>query len=716
MKYKYVAQVDSKDCGIAALSMVMKYYGTNVPLVEIRNLAKTDINGTSALGIIKAAEQFNFETNVIKAKENFLEENEFTEPFIVHVLKNNQMLHYYVVYKITSKYILIADPDSDVGITKIKRGKFYKEWTGIVIFACPNEDYEPVDLRESSLKKIVPIILKQANYIGVIIGTSLIVLCINIISTLFLQRIIDVYIPNQSIDTISIVSIGLIFIYIFQQIFKFIQSLSMINLGKYLTTTVLTSFVGHVFKLPINFFSSRRTGEIVSRFNDANTIVDAISSTVFTIFLDITMIAIVSIVLLVQNFKLFVLVIAAVPIYIIIVAFFFKPLKKINTDTMQSNAVMSSSIIEDLNGISTIKSLKVEDMRLGKLNNEIKDYLNKSFKNNQISVLQDTLKTGVSLILNASILWRASSLIINGQATLGQVVMFTLLISYFLTPLENIINLQPKLQSAQVAFNRLNEVLLVEKEDFSSNHEEKLNLIGDIRISNVSYSYGLNKMVLKDISITFKSNCISCIVGRSGSGKSTLAKLLVRFYEKSSGEIIINEKYIEDISLLHLRTCINYLPQEPYIFSGTVRDNLLLGVENVNEEKLIEVLNMLDLMDEINAMPLGLQTSLSSENITISGGQKQRIALARSLLTDSPVLILDEATSNIDVLLEKEIIKSLSELPDKTIIFIAHRLDIVKNSDYVIVLKDGKIEEQGEYKELINKKGYFNFLMNLDIS
>lgn len=715
MKYKYVAQVDNKDCGIAALSMIMKKYNTNISLSKLRQLAHTDLNGTTVLGLTKAAEYFKFETKVINANENFLEDNTFEAPFIVHVVKNEILAHYYVIYEITKNHILVADPDSDVGIFKMKKEDFYEQWTGIAMFIFPSLEYTPISLKENSFKKFFPLILEKKKLVVITFIAAIIVLIIQIASTFYLQKIIDVYIPQKMNGTITIISLGMIIIYIYQQIFSFIQINSINQLSQSLTSDIVLTYIKHVLKLPMSFFSTRRTGEIISRFTDVSSIVDAISSVIISIFLDMSMIIIVSFFLLRQNMLLFCLILLSIPVYAIIIISFFRPFKKLSTDAMQANSIMSSSIIEDLNGISTIKSLGVEDERFSKIESEFGDYLNKEFKNIQTRYVQMALKTVTNLILNVVVLWTGSYLVITGKVTLGQVITFSLLISYFLTPLENIINLQPKLQAAKVAYNRLNEVYLVNGEEINKKKSYTNNLLGDIQINKLSYSYGLNDEILSDITLQIKMNSVTCLVGPSGSGKTTLAKLLVKFYDAPQGEILLNGFSLKDIDIGTLRQFINYLPQDPYIFDGTILDNLLIGAkEKIEEDELWAVLDIVEIKDEIKKMPLGLQTSLSVENTTISGGQKQRIALARTLLTDSKVLVLDEVTSQLDLLLERKIVNNLVNIQHKTIIFIAHRLEVAKKSDKIIALSEGKVIEQGEYKELIDRKGFFYSLIHAE--
>lgn len=403
----------------------------------------------------------------------------------------------------------------------------------------------------------------------------------------------------------------------------------------------------------------------------------------------------------------------AIPIYIIIIFSFMKFFEKMNNEVMQANSMVSSAIIEDINGIETIKSLTSEEVRYQKIDGEFVDYLDKSFRLNKFSIIQSSLKQGAHLILNVSILWLGAQLVMNNHISIGQLITFNTLLSYFTNPLENIINLQTKLQSARVANNRLNEVYLVESE-FAKNQPitNTSALAGDLSFDNVSYKYGFGRDTLSDIQLTIKEGSKVSLVGISGSGKTTLAKLIVNFYEPYQGEVRINGHNLKTIDKKILRQYINYLPQQPYIFSGSILENLTLGAnETINQSDIIQACEIAEIRSDIEQMPMGYQTELS-DGAGLSGGQKQRIALARALLTKSPVLILDEATSGLDVLTEKKVIDNLMAMKEKTIIFVAHRLSISERTDQVIVLDRGKIIEIGSHKDLMEQGGFYQHLFN----
>ena len=652
-RYAYVAQMDMRDCGVAALASIAKHYGSDFSLAHLRELAKTTKEGTTALGITEAAKKMGFETKAIKANMELFDMTDIPYPFIVHVNKERKLQHFYVVYKAKKDYLIIGDPDPSVKVTKMSKERFKQEWTGVAIFLAPAPSYKPHKDKKNGLLSFLPLIIKQKTLITYIVLASLLVTLVNIVGSYYLQGILDVYIPNNMKSTLGIISLGLVITYILQQLMAFSQSYLLRVLSQRLTIDVILSYIRHIFTLPMSFFATRRTGEITSRFTDANSIIDALASTILSLFLDVSIVFIVGSVLVLQNIQLFLLTLVALPIYTVIIFAFLKPFEKMNHDVMQSNAMVSSAIIEDINGIETIKSLTSEELRYQKIDSEFVDYLDKSFKLSIYENVQTSLKHGAQLILNVAILWFGASLVMDSKISIGQLITYNTLLSYFTNPIENIINLQTKLQSAKVANKRLNEVYLVASE-FEGTTSMTSKLSGNITFHDVSYRYGFGTYTLSDLNLTIKQGEKVSLVGISGSGKTTLAKMIVNFYEPNQGNIRLGNMDLKMIDKKQLRQYINYLPQQSYIFSGSILDNLTLGASpDITQEDILMACQIAEIRADIEAMPLGYQTELS-DGAGLSGGQKQRLALARALLTQAPILILDEATSGLDVLTRSE--------------------------------------------------------------
>lgn len=712
-RFDYISQLEEKDCGVSALAMILKQYGSDVSLASIRERCQTSLTGTTALGLVKAAESFNMDVRPIKADLTLFDMKDLPLPFIAHVEKNGQYLHYYVVYHVTKNKIMIADPDPTVGKTTMTLQDFSNEWTGVALFMSPSPEYKPVKENKSSIQSFLPIIGRQKPLIVNIIAASLLITLISIAGSYYMQLVIDAYVPNGQANTLTIVSLGLIATYILQQVLGFTRTYLLTVMGQRLSIEVILSYIRHLFELPVNFFATRRTGEIVTRFNDANAIIDAMANTILSLFLDLGITIIVGSVLAVQNIQLFLLSLISFPVYFLIVYTFMKPFEHLNQEQMASNATLSSSIIEDINGIETIKSLTSEKSSYQKIDREFVDYLKKSFAHQKSEAIQNSIKQATQLIINVLVLWFGAKLVISNQLSVGQLVTYNALLGYFTEPFQNIINLQTKIQTATVANRRLNEVYLVDSE-FKANESQELQKDNsyDLKIDKVSYQYGYQKPILIDFSLKIAFGEKIALVGVSGSGKSTLAKLLVNFMSPSSGNIQIGSQDITHVHRQNLRRHVTYLPQNPYIFTGSILDNLTLGApDGTTQEDILNAVTLADIKNDIESMPQNYQTEISEDG-GMSGGQKQRIALARALLSQSPILILDESTSNLDVLTEKKIINNLLTIKNKTIIFIAHRLTIAEKAQRVILLESGAIAEDGTHNELLTHHAQYYHLVN----
>lgn len=642
----YVAQVDEMDCGVAALAMILKNYGSTTSLAYLRNIAKTSLEGTTALGLVKTAEKLGFETKAIQADMSLFEVQDLPLPFIVHVTKNGDLQHFYVVVKTSKTHVVIADPDPTVAVISMSKERFESEWSGVALFFAPKSEYKPVKQDKGSLWGFIPSLLKQRRLVINIVLAAVLITIISICGSYFLQAVIDTYIPNNMHSTLAVVAIGLIVFYTFQAIFTYAQNFLLAVLGQRLSIEIILGYIRHVFELPMSFFATRRTGEIVSRFTDASKIIDALASTIVSLFLDVSIVIIMGAILVIQNMTLFWITLLSLPIYAVVILAFNKSFERLNQKEMESNAILSSAIIEDLHGIETVKALNGETERYQKIDSEFVDYLRKSLAYLKADTLQQALKLFIQLVLEVVVLWVGANLVIHNQLSVGELMTYNALLAYFVNPLQNIINLQTKLQSAKVANNRLNEVYLVASEFEASrpiHNESQLN--GDIKLQGVSYRYGYGENVLDDVNLTIRQHDKVAIVGMSGSGKSTLVKLLIDFYQPNSGDVILNGFNVKNIDKHTLRTHINYIPQEPYIFSATIEENLRLGNRSGITEKDIAKACQLALIDtDINKMAMQYQTKLDENGNTLSGGQRQRLTIARALLSPAQVLIFDEST------------------------------------------------------------------------
>ncbi|MDN5269671.1 peptide cleavage/export ABC transporter [Streptococcus vestibularis] len=684
-KYPYISQVDQRDCGVAALAMILKNYGSSYSLAYLRELAQTSREGTSALGLVEAAKQLGLETQAIRADLDLFKQENLSYPFIAHVVKDGGLQHYYTVFGQAKGQVVVGDPDPSTKVIKMSLEDFDKEWTGVALFFEPGKNYIKYKEKVPGLLSFLPILFRRKELIAVIVLLSFLVTLVNIIGSYYLQSIIDRLIPQEDYALLTMISLGLCIAYIAQQVFTFFKDYLLHRLGNYLSISVILPYIKHVLSLPISFFSSRRTGEITSRFGDANTIIDALASTILSIFLDVTIVITLAVALILQNRSLFLMTLTVVPLYVLIILAFYKLFEKENYQLMEANSQVNTAVIDDLRGIETLKSLRVEERRYQEIEVKFHDYLKKSLSKAKWQLTQDGLKTGVQLVFNVFILWYGAQLVMEGQLSSGQLITYNMLLNYFTTPLINIINLQSKIQQAKVANNRLQEVYVVNKEEKG---QLKDLFFKQLDLKGVSHRFSYQQETLHNIDLTINKGEKIALMGQSGSGKTTLAKILSGYHTKSSGHVSLDKG---SISQAELRQLVTYVPQQTYVFTGTILENLLLGLEGeVDEQVILRACEQADILADIQKMPLGFQTQVSEDG-GLSGGQKQRLAIARALLSKQPILIFDEATSGLDSDTESRVMANLAKIK-RTMIFIAHRNSVRQHVSRVVTMVSGQIE------------------------
>jgi len=707
-RYICIKQHDIKDCGAACLATIAKHYGLKVPISKIREYAGTDINGTNVKGLIQGAKMLGFTAKGVRATTEALFQK-FPLPAIAHVIVNNSLLHYVVIHKITNTQVIIADPAE--GLKKMSLEEFFQIWTGVLVLLVPAPAFEKGDQTKGLFQRFIGLLKPHRGILLQIFFASILFTALGIIGSFYFQFLIDDILTQNLEKSLHVLSIGIILLYTFKVLLNAFRTYLLIHLSQKLDLGLVLGYYHHVLSLPMNFFSTRKVGEIISRLMDASKVRDAVSGATLTIMIDTLMVIVGGIVLYAQNSFLFGVTVLLVPLYTLIMWAFHKPFQIINRREMEDNAQLTSYIVESINGIETVKAYNAEEQ--AKFNTEKKfiAFLKSAFSNDMINNFQSSLKMCLELIGGVAILWVGANEVLKGNMSIGQLIAYNALLAYFLEPIQNLINLQPMIQSAVVASERLGEILDLETEK-AIDEERKVNvesLKGDILIKDLEFRYGTREPVLKNINIHIRQGEKIALVGESGSGKTTLIKLLMRFYNYEKGDILVNDINIRDINLDQLRKKIAYIPQENFFFSGTIQENLCLGMENdVQLEDIIHAAKIPHAHEFINKLPLRYNTILEENASNLSGGQRQRLAIARAILKKPDILIMDEATSNLDSTTEKAISETIHEFGrDIITIIIAHRLSTIMGCDKIYVMDHGQIIESGTHQELMELRGKY---------
>ena len=711
---KLVKQHDSKDCGAACLSMISKYYKLKLPMARFRELIKVDNNGANIYGIVDGANKLGFKATALQGNANefidSLYKKEFSFPVIARVIIDEALEHYVVVYKMTNNYIYVADPGS--GKKKYKYDEFFNIWTGHIVAFEKTANFKEANECKGTLTRFVKLVTNQKKLLVAVFFISLLISLISVLGAFIFQIIIDGIEMQQTARflgmTLGQICMGIIVLYLIKMLINILRGYFLSVLSKNVDLPLMLNYYNHIADLPIKLLSGRKTGELMSRFNDASCIKDTISSATLSLMLDTLMVVLCVFVLYALNPILFFITLFTVIAYAIVVICFLNPIKNINENLMEENAEVTSYLKESIDGIETVKAFGAENIIKEKTAIKFTRFVKKSMKGSIIYTVQDSLSGLVASVGVIFLLWCGTILVMNDIISLGTLITFYSLLGYFLDPIQSLINLQPELQTAVVAADRLNDILDLETE---SDTTEKIELDNNIEIKNVSFRYGNRELVLQNIDMDIAQGETVALIGESGSGKTTLAKLIMAFYEPEKGQVLIGGKNIAELNPRTVRENIAYISQDAFLFSDSIKNNLTLGNKDIPMEE-IEKACKLSMADEfIKKMPMGYNTLLGENGHDLSGGQKQRLAIARALLKNPKILIMDEATSNLDTVTEKSIKETIDNLSGSiTCIIIAHRLSTIKKCDKIYVMDNGTVVESGNHNELIRKRGiYKNF-------
>ena len=701
-----IKQYDSSDCGPACITYICNHYKKEILLSKIRELSKTTEKGSTMLGLVEALESLGFDVKAWRGNREVFDKP-FTLPCIARVYTKEGLSHFVVITKVNKNHIYIMDP-AEGKIIKKKKEDFFQDFANELLLCIPNANFIPdKEKAKSVFSRFATLILSQKKLFVLAIIGSIILTALGIISTVFNKLLMDEIIPYNLKNQLVAFCIGFGLIGLFNILLSAARQHLLLHLSLRIDIPLTLNYFNHIFNLPFSFFGSRKVGDILTRFQDVGTVKDIFSDILLSLLLDIMLTIISGIILAVINIKLFLIILAMTIVSIVLVYIFKQPYKKLNKEAMEKSSAMNSEIIDDLKGAETIKSFGVEKLTMDQIEQKYISSLKVGYRGNVLSNIQGSISSFIGNIGNLVLTGVAAYFVMDGNITLGTMMMFMQLAGYFMDPVGRLVSLQMKIQEANIALTRMSELLdLEEEQEKSKNLKKDFNIDGDISVKNVSFRYGAGRLILKDINLDIKKGETVALVGETGGGKTTLAKLILGLYTPNEGNIIINNNDLESIDKRELRNQVGYVPQNVQLFSTSVMDNIRLGKQDATLEQVQDVASKAGCSGFIDEMPTKYYTYLEEAGTNLSGGERQRLALARTLLKEPKILVLDECTSNLDFLIERKIMDTLNELKCTKII-IAHRLSTIKNADKIVVLENGSIKETGNHEELIKKNGLY---------
>lgn len=702
-----VKQRDIMDCGAACLMSVAAHYKLHIPVSKIRQYANTDKKGTNVLGMVEAAEKMGFMAKGVKGDYNAL--LKIPKPAIAHFELKKGWLHYVVLLEVTEKGVKIMDPATGE-IEKLDKEEFSKKWTGILILLVPSDTFEIKNERVSNWVRLMYLLKPHRAVLFQALIGAILFSVLGLSTSIYIQKITDFVFVNGNKNLLNIMSIGMIAIVVVKILLGIFQTIFTLKTGQLIDARLILGYYKHLLHLPQRFFDTMQTGEIVSRIGDAVNIRTFINNTIISLVVDVLIVLFSFVLMLIYSWKMALLVMIIIPIYIVLYIITDKLNKKTERKIMEESAELESHLVESLNTVSTIKRFGMEQFFGIRTENSFVKLLNTGYQSGLNSLFTSTASSFVSSTFTIVMLWVGSYFVLENKLTPGELMSFYAILGYFTSPLNGLIGVNKTIQNAFIASDRLFEIMDLETEKECPIVLQR-NLLGNIRFVNVSFRYGSRVDVFTDFNLEIEQGKITAIVGESGSGKSTLIHLLQNIYPIGGGKIFIDYMDITQVKNESLRKIVGVVPQNIDLFKGTIAENIAIGDFMPDVSKITQIINSIGLQDFINELPNGLNTDIGENGQALSGGQRQKIAFARMLYRNPEIIILDEASSALDTESEEQLMKVVKQLREegKTVIMIAHRLSTVTNADTIVVMEKGKVVEQGSHNDLYaQQQKYYN--------
>jgi ATP-binding cassette subfamily B protein len=728
MSFVHFQQPDQMDCGPTCLRIISKHYGRSISLPKLKKLSETTREGSSLKNLADAAEQIGFRTLGVKLTFDQLVED---APFPCVLFW--QQYHFIVVYKIKSDVVYVSDPAH--GLLEYKKEEFIKSWIGSSVIDGKEKGValllettpklfqtEQDDVKEGQgFKFLSKYLFKYKSFliqlsVGLLAGSLL-----QFIFPFLTQSVVDIGIQNQDIHFIYLILIAQLFLFIGKTAIDLIRGWILLHLSTRINISLVSDFFVKLMKLPISYFDVKMTGDLMQRINDHQRIEDLLTSTSLNVLFSFFNLIVFGIVLAWYDWMIFTIFFGGSLLYVLWVMIFLKRRKDLDYKRFSEMSNEQSKVIELINGMQEIKLHNAEREKRWSWEFVQARLFKVSMKG---LVLEQTQSIGsgfINEVKNILISIFSAKLVIDGQITLGMMMSISYIIGQLNSPIQQLIGFVYSVQDAKISLERLSEIHNKEDEetitDLDGSNEKiwDLPLDSGFKLDQVHFRYvGSSNEVIRGLSLEISANKITAIVGASGSGKTTLMKMLLKFYEPSEGEIKIGRFNLQNVSQKYWRELSGVVMQEGYIFNDTIANNIAVGETIIDKAKLKKAVEIANIQEFIENLPLGYNTKIGMEGVGMSTGQKQRLLIARAVYKDPKFIFFDEATSALDAKNESIIMDNLNTFfKERTAVVIAHRLSTVRNADQIVVLDQGKIIEKGTHKELVKLGGsYFMLVKN----
>ena len=727
--FTFYRQHDAMQCGITCLKMVCKYYGREYSLDELSKLCSTSRAGVTLLGINEAASELGFRT--FCGKPTIEQLTEAPLPAILHWNQNHFVLLYKVKKLRNGKHrYYIADPGRDLLCFTDEEMQDY--WAvvktlgdydrGVALFLQPMPQFYENNRQERSEKRSFGFLLgylkQYRRYFGQIILGLLLGSIIQLIFPFLTQAIVDVGINYRDINFIYLILLAQLTLTISRTAVDFIRRWILLHISMRINISLISDFFIKLLRLPMSFFDTKLTGDIMQRMTDHRRIESFLTGQTLSILFSIINFIIFGIVLLCYNTSIFAVFALCSLIYAVWIILLLRKRKQLDYLYFEKQAANNNKTLQFIIGMQEIKLQDCEQRRRWEWEDAQADLFDANMKSLKLQQTQEAGSIFINETKNIIITVLAATAVINNEMTLGMMLAVQYIIGQLNAPVEQLLNFIYSMQDVSISLERINEIH--EKPNEASIAGTLTNFDHpsgcDIKLNDVVFRYDkhLEPNIIDHVTTVLPRGKVTAIVGTSGSGKTTLIKLLLGYYPLLHGQIIIGSHPINDYNLKWWRRQCGVVMQDGFIFSESIARNIAVDDGEIDRKRLLHAARIANIEDYIENLPLKYNTIIGQDGIGLSQGQKQRILIARAVYKDPPYIFLDEATNALDANNERAIVENLARFyHGKTVVVVAHRLSTVRHADNIIVLEQGKIVESGQHEDLITAKGaYYNLVKN----